>query len=228
MRQRVHSIGEMIDVKQFSDGPQEKEGEVGRVYRLLKSCLIECDFAPGELLAEVKLARRCNTSRTPVREACNRLVQEGWIVSLRNRGYQVTPVSIKELFETYEYRKLLECFTAEKAAHIATSAQLIHLRDLVMIETDHTAEVGKIIESSDAFHIAVAEIAGNNQVTAHLRATLERQYRLDRLSTQKERSWIPHGEILAALEARRPSEARLAMATHIDYARDRMLRLFAT
>jgi DNA-binding GntR family transcriptional regulator len=57
--------------------------------------------------------------------------------------------------------------------------------------------------------------------------TLEYVYRLDRLSAQKERSWIPHGEILAALEARRPSEARQAMATHIDFARDRMLRLFA-
>ena len=206
---------------------EQADGEVSRVYRLLKSWLIECDLAPGELLAEVELARRCDTSRTPVREACARLVQEGWIVSLRHRGYQVTPVSIKELFETYEFRKLLECFTAEKAAHIATSAQMVHLREVVTVETDSTADVERIIEASDAFHLAIAEIAGNRQVIGHLKSTLERQYRLDRLSAQKERSWIPHGEILAALEARRPSEARLAMATHIDYARDRMLRLFA-
>ena len=218
----------MIDVKKPLPAGDEKEGEVDRVYRIIKSWLIECTLAPGELLAEVELARRCETSRTPVREACNRLVQDGWIVSRRHRGYQVTPVSIKELFETYEYRKLLECFTAEKAAHIATSAQLAHLRETVAIETDTTAEVGTIIEASDAFHIAIAEIAGNSQIIAHLKATLERQYRLDRLSAQKERSWIPHGEILEALEARRPSDARLAMATHIDYARDRMLRLFAS
>jgi len=218
----------MIDVKQPLKSGEEKEGEVDRVYRLIKSWLIECTLAPGELLAEVELARRCDTSRTPVREACNRLVQDGWIVSLRHRGYKVTPVSIKELFETYEYRKLLECFTAEKAAHIATSAQLAHLRETVRIETDSTAEVRTIIEASDTFHIAIAEIAGNSQIIAHLKATLERQYRLDRLSAQKERSWIPHGEILEALEARRPTEARLAMAAHIDYARDRMLRLFAS
>jgi len=217
----------MIEVKKSPRGA-EKEGEVDRVYRLLKSWLIECDLSPGEFLSEVELARRCDTSRTPVREACNRLVQDGWILSLRHRGYQVTPVSIRELFETYEYRKLLECFTAEKAAHIATSAQLVHLREVVAIETDGTADVATIIEASDAFHMAIAEVAGNRQVTTHLKATLERQYRLDRLSAQKERSWIPHGEILAALEARRPSEARVAMATHIDYARDRMLRLFAT
>ena len=214
----------MSEVKKSGNA---KEGEVDRVYRLMKSWLIECNFTPGEFLAEVELARRCDTSRTPVREACNRLVQDGWIISLRNRGYQVTPVSIKELFETYEYRKLLECFTAEKAAHIATSEQLVRLRETVAIETDSTADVSTIIEASDAFHLAIADIAGNSQIIAHLKATLERQYRLDRLSAQKERSWIPHGEILEALEARRPSEARLAMAAHIDYARDRMLRLFA-
>ena len=217
----------MIEVKQPSPTKALKEGEVDRVYRLLKSWLMECEFAPGQSLAEVDLARRCETSRTPVREACNRLVQDGWIVSLHHRGYQVTPVSIKELLATYEYRKLLECFAAEKAAHIATSEKLAELRDIVAVETDRTADVGNVIEASDAFHLAIAEIAGNRQVIAQLKLTLEYVHRLDRLSTQKERSWIPHGEILAALETRRPVEARQAMAAHIDYARDRMLRLFA-
>jgi DNA-binding GntR family transcriptional regulator len=217
----------MIEVKQPSPTKARKEGEVDRVYRLLKSWLMECEFAPGQSLAEVDLARRCETSRTPVREACNRLVQDGWIVSLHHRGYQVTPVSIKELLATYEYRKLLECFAAEKTAHVATSEKLAELRDLVSVETDRMADVGSVIQASDAFHLAIAEIAGNRLVIAQLKLTLEYVHRLDRLSTQKERSWIPHGEILAALETRRPSEARQAMAAHIDYARDRMLRLFA-
>jgi len=217
----------MMEVKNPPKRAAAKEGEAQRVYRLIKSWLIECEYAPGELLVEVELARRCDTSRTPVREACNRLVQDGWILSLRHRGYQVTPVSIKELLETYEYRKVLECFAAEKAAQIGTSAALANLRDIVAVELDSTADVRKIIEASDAFHLAIAEIAGNRPVIAQLKLALEHQYRLDRLSAQKERSWIPHGEILAALESRRPSEARQAMANHIDYARDRMLRLFA-
>ncbi|MEO7145287.1 MAG: GntR family transcriptional regulator [Bryobacteraceae bacterium] len=217
----------MTGVKPPSKTKVRKEGEVDRVYRLLKSWLMECEFSPGQLLAEVDLARRCDTSRTPVREACNRLVQDGWILSLRNRGYQVTPVSIQELLALYEYRKLLECFCAEKTAQVVTSEKLAQLRDLIALENDRTAEVGMVIEASDAFHLAIAEIAGNRRVIAQLKLALEYVHRLDRLSAQKERSWIPHGEILAALEARRPGEARQVMATHIDYARDRMLRLFA-
>jgi DNA-binding GntR family transcriptional regulator len=217
----------MIEVKAPSKTKAGNEGEVDRVYRLLKSWLIECEFLPGQPLAEVDLARRCDTSRTPVREACNRLVQDGWILSLRHRGYQVTPVSVKELLATYEYRKLLECFAVEKTAQVATNEKLAELRDIVAVEGDRSADVGMVIKASDAFHLAIADIAGNRHVIAQLKLTLEYVHRLDRLSALKERSWIPHGEILAALEARRPSEARQAMATHIDYARDRMLRLFA-
>jgi DNA-binding GntR family transcriptional regulator len=217
----------MSGVETLPNKSAAKEGEVDRVYRILKSWLIECELVPGAFLAEVDLARRCETSRTPVREACNRLVQDGWIISLRHRGYQVTPVSIKELLETYEFRRVLECFAVEKAAQIATSAQLASLRDIVAVETDRHAGVEAVIEASDTFHLAIAEIAGNRQVIARLKLTLEYVHRLDRLSAQKDRSWIPHGEILAALEARRPNEARQAMAVHIDYARDRMLRLFA-
>jgi DNA-binding GntR family transcriptional regulator len=205
-----------------------KEGEVDRVYRLLKGWLIACDFAPGEFLAEVELARRCETSRTPIREACNRLAQDGWMLRHRHRGYQVAPVSIKGLLETYEYRKLLECFTTEKVAQIGSNAQLAELREAICIEEDRSADVHQVIEASDTFHMSIARIAGNQKVIAQLTLTLEYLHRFDRLSARKELSWIPHGEILSALEARRPAEARQAMATHIDYARDRMLRLFAS
>jgi len=205
-----------------------KEGEVDRVYRLLKGWLIECEFAPGEFLAEVDLARRCDTSRTPVREACNRLAQDGWMLRHRHRGYQVAPVSIKALLETYEFRKILECFTTEKVAQIGSNAQLAQLRDAVSIEEDRSADVHRIIEASDAFHMSIARIAGNQKVIEQLTLTLEYLHRFDRLSARRELSWIPHGEILSALEARRPAEARQATATHIDFSRDRMLRLFAT
>jgi DNA-binding GntR family transcriptional regulator len=217
----------MMSVKTQLKTKAAKEGEVDRVYRMLKAWLIECVFPPGEFLTEMDLAGRCETSRTPIREACNRLAQDGWMLRHRHRGYQVAPVSIKGLLETYEYRKILECFTTEKVAQIASNAQLDELRHQICLEEDRSADVQRVIDASDAFHLGIANIAGNQKVIAQLKLTLEYLHRFDRLSAQKELSWIPHGEILSALESRRPAEARHAMATHIDYARDRMLRLFA-
>jgi GntR family transcriptional regulator, rspAB operon transcriptional repressor len=205
----------------------DKEGEVDRVYRLLKTWLVECKLPPGDFLSEVELAKQCQTSRTPVREACNRLSQDGWLTRIRQKGYLVTPVSVRDLLQLYEYRKLLECFSAEKAAQTASTEQLENLVRMVEIERKPQPEMSEIISGSDSFHLGIAEIAGNKRVYSQLKLTLEYVHRLDTLSSQKDRAWIPHGEILGALQARKPADAHQAMAAHIEYARERMLKLFS-
>jgi DNA-binding GntR family transcriptional regulator len=218
----------MIELKTAAKSKATKEGEVDRVYRLLKQWLAECRLAPGDFVSEVELARQCETSRTPVREACSRLSQDGWITRLPHKGYLITPVSVRDLLQLYEYRKILECFAAEKAAQVASLEQLQRLATSIAVENDPQAEMSLILFASDAFHLGLAEIATNRLVMEELKLTLEYVHRLDRLSTQRDSTWIPHGEILAAIESRKPAEARQAMAAHIDYARDRMLRLFAS
>ncbi|SRR5581483_871125 len=205
-----------------------KEGEVERVYRLIKDWLIHCKLPPGECLSEVELARQCQTSRTPIREACSRLAQDGWISRVRHKGYIVKPVSIRDLLQIYEYRKMLECFAVEKATQIGTAEQLDALAGIIGIEQQPGADVRDIVSASDRFHLAIAEIAGNQRVINQLKLTLEYVHRLDILSTQQDGSWIPHGEILNAMQCRKSSEAQKMMAQHIECARDRMLRLFAT
>jgi DNA-binding GntR family transcriptional regulator len=215
----------MLDAK--SSGKAEKQGEVDRIYGLLKAWLIECKLSPGDVLSEVDLARRCETSRTPIREACNRLAQDGWINRIPHKGYLVAPVSIRDVLQLYDYRKLLECFAAEKASQVASTEDLDSLAQIISVEQHGDVDADQVVAVNDPFHIAIARVAGNQRVCDQLALTLEYVHRLDRLSTQKSHSWIPHGEILQALQARKPQEARQAMAAHIDYARDRMLHLLA-
>jgi DNA-binding GntR family transcriptional regulator len=170
----------------------------------------------------------CDTSRTPVREACNRLSQEKWITRIRHKGYMVPPISIRQIVEIYEYRKLLECFTAERAAQTASADEISKLGKIVEAEKRAKASVAEVVAVNAAFHIGLAEIARNLRVLEEVRGTLEYVHRLDVLSTQRDTVWIPHGEILNALEARKPVLASKAMAAHVDNSRDRMLRLFGS
>ena len=209
-----------------SDGESKNGGEVDRVYRLLKTSILQCEFRPGDFLAESNLARRYKTSRTPVREACNRLAQEGWISSIRHKGYVIPEISIRDIVEIYEYRKLLECFNAEKAARTASREQLADLRNIAEVENKRTATVSEIMAANDAFHLAIAEIAANHYILDRLKLTLEYVHRLAILSTQRNSGWIPNDEILTALETRKAIQAKKAMAAHIDNSRDRMLKLF--
>jgi DNA-binding GntR family transcriptional regulator len=211
-----------------ADGVKKDEGEVDRVYRLLKHWILQCEFRPGDFLAEVNLAERCETSRTPVREACNRLSQEGWISGIRHKGYVVPPISARDIVEIYEYRKLLECFNAEKAAQTSTPQQLASLARILDVEKKNKTKIDDILAANEAFHLGLGAIPGNRRVMVRLKLTLEYVHRLDVLSIQTDSVWIGHGDILAALETRKAAQASKAMAAHIDKARDRMLKLFGT
>jgi DNA-binding GntR family transcriptional regulator len=201
---------------------------VERVYRTLREWLITARLAPGDFLSEADLAVRCGTSRTPVREACTRLMQDKWLSRIRRKGFQVTPISVRDIVEMYEYRKVLEGFTAEKVAHAASREQIDELKRIVSPEKDPKAELPKILRANQAFHLSIAQFAGNQRVTDQLDLILGYVSRLDTLCTQTVPGWIGHADVLRAIESRQPTDARTAMRLHIDLSRDKMIRLFST
>jgi DNA-binding GntR family transcriptional regulator len=204
----------------------KKEGEVARVYRLIKGWILQGKARPGEFLGEVELARLCKTSRTPIREACNRLAQEDWLSHQRHKGYMVPPVSVREIVDVYEFRKLLECFTAEKAAVTAREDQLAALKEALALERRSGVRPEGLVAANHQVHLGLAEISGNRRVLDQLRRTLEYVDRLDLLSLERDTHVVFHDEIVRAIEAKKPRAAREAMASHIDSARNRMLKVF--
>lgn len=206
-------------------------GEVERVYRLLKSWLIDARLAPGEILSEVDLAAQCRTSRTPVRESFSRLAQDGWLKRIPRKGYLVAPISIREIVELYEYRKILECFAAERIAQTASPQVIAELEGIVSVEKNQEAPlteslIAAILNANGTFHLRLAELSMNARVASQVSLVLCYVKRLDTICTQSVPGWIGHQEIIDALRAQRPEAARQAIARHIDLSRDKMLRLF--
>jgi DNA-binding GntR family transcriptional regulator len=203
-----------------------KLGEVERVYWILRDWLISAQLAPGEFLSEQDLAVRCRTSRTPVREACSRLMQDKWLSRIPRKGFMVTPISVRDIIDMYDYRKLLECFAAEKVAATATPHQIEELRSIVAPESAPCANLTDILRANTQFHRRLSELAGNERVTSQLHLTLGYVSRLDTLCTQTVPGWIGHADILRAIETHQVAEASNAMKAHIDASRDKMINLF--
>lgn len=198
-----------------------------RVYRILRDWLITAKLAPGEFLSEADLAARCRTSRTPVREACSRLLQDKWLSRIQRKGFLVTPISVRDIVEMYEYRKILEGFTAEKVAQSASREQIEELKQIVSPETAPEAELPAILRANATFHLRIAQLAGNQRVTNQLELTLSYVSRLDTLCTQTVPGWIGHAGIIRSIRLHHPAEARHAMEVHIDLSRDKMVKLFS-
>ena len=205
----------------------KQASEVERVYSTLREWLIQAKLRPGDFLSEAHLAERCRTSRTPIREACSRLAQDKWLSLIPRKGYLVTPISVRDIVELYEYRKLLECFAAEKVAQSASREQIAALKAILRPESGAKANLARILAANQDFHQRLAEFASNQRVIHHLALCLGYVRRLDTLCTQTVPGWIGHGDIIDALEARKPMRAKQAMAVHIDLSRDKMIKLFS-
>jgi DNA-binding GntR family transcriptional regulator len=218
----------MTPTRHLTRTKAEKVGEVERVYRILREWLIAAKLVPGEFLSEADLAARCKTSRTPVREACTRLLQDKWLTRIRRKGFLVKPISVRDIVEMYEFRKILEMFTAEKVAQSASHEQIEELKRILAPETDPIAELPAILRANEAFHLRLAQLAGNPRVADQLGLTLGYVSRLDTLCTQTVPGWIGHAGIVRAIEARKPLRARHAMEIHVDASRDKMVKLFSS
>jgi DNA-binding GntR family transcriptional regulator len=79
----------------------------------LREHIIQGTFRPGQQINESVLAGQLSTSRGPVREALQRLTQEGLLVSLRNRGVFVKELTIDDIREIYAVREAVEKASAE-------------------------------------------------------------------------------------------------------------------
>ncbi len=88
-----------------------------RLYESLKEDILTNRFKPGEELQINKLAEEFGVSSTPpVREALVRLEGAGLVVLISNRGAQVAPISLEDVKNAWEVRRLLEPHAAEVAA----------------------------------------------------------------------------------------------------------------
>ena len=79
-----------------------------RVYENLRRKIINCEYAPGVLLNETELIKEFEASRTPIRDALNRLASENLITVIPKKGVIVNGISLKDIAEVLEVRAIIE------------------------------------------------------------------------------------------------------------------------
>lgn len=112
-----------------------------KVYRWLKERIMHHAFLPGDKLDIQQLADDLGVSRTPVKDAINRLTSEGLVVLRSRRGTYVatlTPTVLRDLFEA---RTMIECYAAERATWDAMVAAAPAMQRLFDRSTTLIAEV---------------------------------------------------------------------------------------
>src|SRR5262245_61123443 len=130
-------------------------------YEVIKDAILSRRLEPGAPLVESALADMCGVSRTPVREALQRLLQDG-LVERSDRGLIVRACSIEEIRDIYETRIVLEGAAARLAADRRTNIDLLQIHHWVsameeIAGNDHAATA----DNNRSFHVAVWNASHN-------------------------------------------------------------------
>jgi DNA-binding GntR family transcriptional regulator len=200
-----------------------------RAYDALKQDILTCVLRPGAQIFEGELAARYGTSKTPVREALNLLVQEELVQVLPRRGYLVAPVTLRDVQEVYQLRLFLEAAAAELAAEHVAEDGLRHLKALV--ETRYTygdrESYSRFLRANREFHVSVAEASGNRRLALFVSKLLEDMERILHLGLDlrdsAEEMAAEHAELVDALMRGDGALARRVVTAQLQSSRKRVL-----
>ncbi|GAB7388620.1 GntR family transcriptional regulator [Bacillaceae bacterium] len=198
------------------------------VYEQIKSQILEGVYRPGQRLIETNLAEELGVSRTPVRDALNRLETEGLITTSPHRGIFVKKLSKKDIQDFYQTRAVLEGLAAKLAAQNATEHELRQFREFIremteIFERDKDLSNYKtLVQSNNEFHRWICRMA-KNEVLAKMLADLASPITLVRSTswTNNERKYETFKEHLAIADAilhRDAASAQKNAEAHIDNA----------
>ncbi|WP_292898624.1 GntR family transcriptional regulator [Nitratireductor sp.] len=143
------------------------------VFEALRKAIIEGELAEGEHLRQDHIAQMFNTSRIPVREAFQRLEQDGLVTTQRFKGTVVAALSVSEIEEIFEFRALLESEMMRLAVPELTQERLEIARAHLQAFAE-TADPGGWGEANRNFHYGLYEAAARPYHLQIIRSSLDR------------------------------------------------------
>lgn len=201
------------------------------VFRQLKDQIITGTLAPGSRLIESSVAAQFGVSRTPVREALQRLATEDLIDVDPMRGMVVHAPDASEIEDVLVVRGSLDGLAAALAAQKIGDSQLARLRLVVdaMAEGAAIDKREQIVTANRRFHDIIYAAAGNprlERIAGELRDYVRRFSTPPSASPERvQHVLVEHQAILEALERHDPDAAREASDRHLEAAREYVAHL---
>jgi len=209
----------MVQSRRFNRIPRA-ESLTDAVYEVIKEAILTLRIAPGDKLNVAEIAFELGTSSTPVREALNRLIKEGFVTKVPFKGLfvsEIDPISVQQLLEV---RTILEMEAISRAAvrfgpqDLEVGARLIRK----MLKAQNRGDIHVYIETSLDFHRLFINRCGNDIMANLLENLTDRIRQLAFLAVRNRE--IPvfledYERMLEALKARDPEGAKKALREHL-------------
>lgn len=196
------------------------------MYEALKEAILNGSLAPGLTLREEDLARQFQVSRTPIREALNRLASEGLAERHQGSGLVVTEIGTDDIIDLYVLREALEGLAARLAANRRTEIDLARLEVLQGLSERavQQGDVNRVSMLNSDFHVLIWRIAGNRPLSRAINVVQQAVQRFHARTLEYpgrlEQSVQEHAAMLDAIRQRDPVTAEQIAVEHVRHVRN--------
>ncbi|TIO09395.1 MAG: GntR family transcriptional regulator [Mesorhizobium sp.] len=212
-----------------------------RAYHTIRKLLVEFKLKPGERINEVQLSRSLGVSRTPIREALNRLASEGFVSLTPNRGFFIRSLSTEGLLDLYELRSIIECAAFRLMCERAEDSEIDRLRQYweAIVDGYRDQPPDIILAEDEGFHMLIAQLSGNPEIVGQLasinaRIRFIRRIQIEHPSHDKAQI-TSHSAIVDAAVRRDAENGAKLLREHIEMTvsatqqalKDALLKVFA-
>jgi DNA-binding GntR family transcriptional regulator len=204
-------------------------------YEAIKAMIVTGQLTPGRRLTEIELVEQLQVSRTPVREALNRLERDGLVIERPRTGFAVVQFDETMLRNVFDIRAELDAYATTLAIGRITAGEVEVLRSLVadcerLAHTDPSSRARlEEMQTGMEIHRAIARFSGNGMLAEMLNGLLEKCQVYVWMELTQLNDWKAarddHYMIVEAIAARDTDMACRETRRHIQQSRDGILNL---
>ena len=203
------------------------EGRVEALYSRIKEMTVDFQIRPGERINEGALARDLQASRTPLREALNRLVTERLIEFRPSKGFFCRDLDAGSIFELYELREIIEESAVRRACERGADTEIQSLKSALFDKgLDYQGKtVREVTDQDESFHLGIARLSRNEELVHQLERINERIrfIRWIDMAAHVAKTRNEHKLIMQAVEDRDADRAAAIMRSHIEKRVDQIV-----
>lgn len=215
-------------MKKLQSPPSLAELAYNKIHQSILTGKLKC----GEIYQEIGLAQQLGISRTPVREALLELSTRGFVTFLPRKGVRINRLSIQDIEEVFELRRVLEVYIVENLASAKIPYDLSEVektltkQELALQKNDNQT----YISAGRSFHVSLARLV-QNSLFVSIQQNIQDKIRLIALEAHSsplrmQEAIYEHQLILDCIHKGQKVKARKAMQKHLKYTFETVVKQF--
>ncbi|MDF2462140.1 MAG: transcriptional regulator, GntR family [Ramlibacter sp.] len=159
--------------------PLASERQSDLAFQSIRRAIVRCELAPGRTVSEAEIEEHFKLKRAATRAALDRLATHGLLQPLHRRGYQIKPITLRDVNDLYGLREVLELAIVKAAAGRVDEVSLRRLDKVcgLSYKPGNRDSEDRFLRANSEFHLLIASATGNERLVGALAEVLHEMER---------------------------------------------------